>query len=118
MTYGVLLDNAMQAAELLAKQGVEATVLRMLTVSPLPVAQIVSALSETKHVLILEETGAGAGIREALAWELRREVPDCRIDGIDLGTQYVPHGSLKELYQSRGLDAESIAAYALEVREH
>ena len=53
----------------------------------------------------------GSGIREALAWELRKLCPDCRVDGVDLGADFVTHGSTKELYRHYGLDGESIANY-------
>ena len=115
VTYGTMLENAMAAAEVLSGQGIEATVLRLLTVSNLPAAQIAEKLSENHCVITIEEVCSGSGIREALAWELRRMCPDCRADGIDLGRDFVPHGSVKELYQHCGLDAQAIADYTKEV---
>ena len=115
VTYGSLLENAMAAAELLAEQGIEATVLRLLTVSDLPAAEVAGKLSEKHNVVIVEEVCNGSGIREALAWELNKLCPDCRIDGIDLGRDFVPHGSQKELYKHCGLDDASIAAFTREV---
>ena len=67
-----------------------------------------------KHAVVVEETAAGSGIREALAWDLSGLTPDCRVEGIDLGHEFVPHGSMKELYQRCGLDSGSIAAYVRE----
>ncbi len=115
VTYGTMLENAMAAAEVLSGQGIEATVLRLLTVSDLPAAQIAEKLSENHCVITIEEVCSGSGIREALAWELHRMCPDCRADGIDLGRDFVPHGSVKELYQHCGLDAQAIADYTKEV---
>lgn len=115
ITYGSTLQNALDAAEELAKQGIEATVLRLLTVCPIPSQQIASCLGQIQNAVIVEETAAGSGIREALAWDLERLCPDCRVDGIDLGHDFVPHGSLKELYERCGLDAGSIATYIREV---
>ena len=115
VTYGTMLENAMAAAEVLSSQGIEATVLRLLTVSDLPAAQIAEKLSENHCVITIEEVCSGSGIREALAWELHRMCPDCRADGIDLGRDFVPHGSVKELYQHCGLDAQAIADYTKEV---
>ena len=37
------------------------------------------------------------------------------IYGMDLGADFVPHGSMKELYKLCGLDADSIAGYTREV---
>ena len=115
ITYGTLLENVMQAAELLHDQHVEATVLRLTAVAPLPVKQIVNLLSENHHVVVVEETCTGSGIREALAWELHHAVSDIRVDGIDLGHRFIPHGEMNTLYTAYGLDAESVANYVQEV---
>ena len=115
VTYGRLLDNVLEAAELLSNQGVEATVLRLLSVSDLPSQQVQELLSDNHRVIVVEEVCSGSGIREALTWELDKRCPDCRVFGIDLGRNFVPHGSQKELYKHCGLDAQSIAAYTMEV---
>jgi 1-deoxy-D-xylulose-5-phosphate synthase len=115
VTYGSMLENALKAAELLSLQGVEATVLRLLTVSDLPAQQLVKCMPEKAPVVVLEEVAAGSGIREALAWELQKCGCDIRVEGLDLGREFVPHGSLKELYHHCGLDEVSIAAFTKEV---
>lgn len=114
VTYGTLLENVSQAAELLAQQGIQATVLRLQTVSPLPVDRIFAEMSENPYVVIVEEVCGGSGIREALAWELQHRNPACRVDGIDLGHRYLTHGNLSALYQYYGLDGGSIAKFVQE----
>ena len=115
ITYGSTLQTVLDAAEELEKQGVEATVLRLLSVCPIPSEQIAAYLQHRKLAVVIEETATGSGIREALAWDLAKLCPDCRVDGIDLGRDFVPHGTLKELYERCGLDAASIAAHTREV---
>ena len=115
VTYGSMLDNVLEAAELLAKQGVEATVLRLLTLSALPARQIAALLPENHRIVVAEEACTGSGIREALSWELNEICPDCRVYGVDLGADFVTHGSKKELYAHYGLDGESIAKFTREV---
>ena len=111
VTYGRTLDNVLEAARLLSAEGVEAGVLRLLTVSDLAAGEILEQLPESRRVVVVEEVCSGSGIREALAWELREKCPECRVWGLDLGADFVPHGSLKELYALCGLDPESIAAF-------
>lgn len=111
ITYGSLLDNVLSAAEMLAQQGIEATVLRLLFVSDLNGVQIRAMLPECNRVLVVEEVCSGSGIREALSWELK----GCQVEGIDLGPDFVTHGAQSKLYACCGLDAESIAAYTKEV---
>ena len=115
ITYGNVLQNAMGAAELLAEKGIEATVLRLLTVAPLPIEQILSSMSATPHVIVLEESCAESGIRQSLAWDLTHRNPSVIVDGIDLGHNYVTHGSVSRLYEHYGLDDKSVADFVLEV---
>lgn len=117
ITYGTMLDNVLAAADILHESGVEATVLRLLSLSPLPVDEILSLLSEEKYIVIAEEICNGSGIREALAWEISRRIPHCVIDGIDLGLQFVTHGNISQLYNHYGLDGKAISKFALEVRQ-
>ena len=115
ITYGSMLDNVLEAAEILAEQGIEATVLRLLTLSKVDGVQIVGEMPEVHHAVIVEEICNGSGIREHLGWELRKHCPDCHIDGVDLGTQFVTHGAQKKLYEHYGLDGKSIAVFTKEV---
>ena len=111
ITYGTMIEQVMDASELLSQNGIEATVLRLLTVAPLPVYHILTMMSEAPHVVVIEEAAGGCGIKEDLAWKLQHLKSDIKIDGIDLGCQYITHGDLMSLYQHYGLDAASIAAY-------
>ena len=115
VTYGSMLNNVMSAADILEKDGIEATVLRLLTVSDLDAEQILALMSENHRVIVVEEVCSGSGIREALAWQIHQIDPDCSLTGMDLGRSFVPHGSLNELYRHCGLDAASIAKYAKEM---
>ena len=68
-------------------------------------------MPESKKVVVIEETAARSGIKQALAWELRKACPDCRVFGIDLGAGFVPHGDQKQLYAYCGIDADSISQF-------
>ena len=118
VTYGTMLDNTMQAAQILSEQGIEATVLRLLTVAPVPVYHVLTMMSQTPHVVVIEEVASECGIRELLAWKLQHLCSEVRVDGIDLGNRYVTHGDIKSLYQHYKLDAQSIANFVQEVRSN
>ena len=111
ISYGTISNHIMEAAELLAKEGIEANVLRLLQVAPLPMDEIRAKLGESKHVIVVEEVCNGSGIGQALA-EL---LPDRTITTMDLGDKFVTHGDMKSLYKHYGLDAQSIADAAREV---
>ena len=109
LTYGSMLTNVLEAAEQLAQQGIEATVLRVMTLSDIVSEEIVKAMSRNKLLVVAEEVCTGSGIREALAWDMRKVCPECRVEGLDLGSDFVTHGNQKKLYESLGLDGKSIA---------
>lgn len=115
VTYGSLLGNALEAAELLSRQGVDTGVLRLLTVAPLPLQKVADALGAGTHVVVLEEVCRCSGVAQELAWQLRRLRPDCRVESLDLGHRYIPHGSMEDLYAYCRLDGRSVAEYVLEV---
>ena len=115
LTYGSMLENTLKAASLLTQEGIEVTVLRLQEVSQIPAAEILDAMSENRRILVVEEVCNGSGIREAISWEIRMLCPDCIVDGLDLGADFVPHGNQKLLYKHCGLDEASIARYVKEV---
>ena len=117
VTYGVLLENVMNAAELLAAEGVDVTVLRLLCLSPLPVAELSRKLPENAAVFVLEEVSGGCGICQELSCGLQEIRPDCKVRGVDLGKNYVNHGSMDRLYDHYGLSAEAIKAYVMEAQK-
>ena len=118
VTYGSLLDNVLEAAEQLSCQGIQAAVLRLLAPSHIPAEEILEKAASQGPVIVVEEVCSGSGIGQTLGWELGRLRPGIRVDVRDLGSQFVPHGSQKELYKYCGLDGASIAAFAKEVLAH
>jgi len=109
ITYGVLVDNVLQAADILAQKNIHVRVLRLLAVNPLPTQEILSYISDREKILIVEEACSGSGIHDALATELLQSAKNATIQYCDLGKEYVTHGNVDTLYQQYGLDGASIA---------
>ena len=115
VTYGAVTQNVMQAADLLQQRGISAKVLRLLTLSPLPISDIVREIGDCKTVVIVEEVCNGSGICQELSFHLHQDIPGVRVLGLDLGHNFVPHGALDRLYRHCGIDADAIANKTLEV---
>jgi 1-deoxy-D-xylulose-5-phosphate synthase len=115
VTYGVLTDNVLMAAQLLQKDGISCGVVRLLSVAPLPVQDLAEAVGACKNIFIVEECCTGCGIREELAWQLKDLLPNSHIFGMDLGGSFVRHGDINSLYAHYGLDGNSIAERIKEV---
>ena len=111
ITYGTMINAVLAAAEELKQRGISCTVLRLLELSALPAEEILRLMPESKTAVVIEETASGSGISQAIAWEMRKLCPQCRVSGIDLGRDFVPHGSQQRLYEYCGLDAASIAQF-------
>ena len=112
LTYGRTLENVLAAAQLLSTQGIEATVLRLLEVSNPKAEEILASMSAEKKLIVVEEVSRSCGIADSLAIALGE---GCLVKGMDLGADFVTHGSLDQLYTLCGLDGASIAAFTKEV---
>lgn len=110
ITYGTLVNNALAAANILAEQGIEVSVIRLAELSSVDFGCLESALDGVSEVVFAEE--ASAGIYDAVA---SRFGESHRFTCLDLGKEYVPHGSVAQLYNKYGLDAVSLAEKMKEV---
>lgn len=115
ITHGMLLNNAMDAAQILEKRGIRVSVVRLLCVSAEAINQVTAYTLPGKPVIIAEETCNGSGIGEKLACKISQRDAKCRISCLDLGSSFVPHGNLDVLYSHCGLNAEKIADHVEEV---
>ena len=115
---GVLVSRALDAAELLAAEGISARVLNMATVSPIDAAAIEAAARETGRIVTIEEHQVNGGMGSAVAEVVVRTHPvPMRILGVP--GIFAPTGSAQWLLKQFGLDADGIRDAALElVREN
>jgi len=115
ISYGTLINEVIEAAQILRKEGVCAEVLKLESIKPFDLDTIEVSVRKTKRLLVAEECLAiGCAGREIAALLRTRGllVPTCYCN---VGNDFVPHGSVKELYRLVGIDAESIAKTAKEV---
>ena len=106
---GKMLADALAAAELLAADGVDATVWDPRVIRPLDETMVADAARHGLVITIedgLRDGGAGAGIRDAVE-DLSA---DCRVRVLGIPTRYVPQGKPDEILAALGLDAAGIVA--------
>ena len=110
VSYGILINDALQAAELLAERGVSAAVIKLNRLDTPDFALIAASVQRTGRLICAEESAeAGAlGVR-ILADLAARGVP-VRPKLCNLGSGVVRHGSVPALRRLCGIDAEGIAA--------
>jgi len=114
MSAGVVLYEALRAAEDLAKLGISASVINVLNVKPIDVEAIVSIAKKTGRIVVVEEHMVFGGIGSAIAEVLAQKYPVLmRIIGAStFGRSAKSHEELLSYY---GLDGKSIAKTVLEV---
>jgi len=110
VTYGILVNNALAAANILAEQGIDISVIRLTDLSPIGLNNLKNALHGISDVVFAEE--ASSGIYHAIASQLGEKH---NFTCVDLGKEYVSHGSVAQLYEKYGLDAASLAEKVKEV---
>jgi len=110
---GTLVSRALDAAELLAADGVEATVVNATFVAPLDEATILRCAARTRRVVVAEEAtrrgGLGAAVAQLFA---TRDPMPMRMLAVDA---FAPTGSTAFLLEHFGLDAAHVAAAAREL---
>ncbi|HET7224638.1 MAG TPA: 1-deoxy-D-xylulose-5-phosphate synthase [Candidatus Eisenbacteria bacterium] len=112
---GTMVPPALAAAELLAAQGVSATVVNARFVAPLDERTVTGLAASVGRLVTLEENvpmgGFGSAVSECLD---RHELSGTPLLRIALPEAFVPHGKRDELLQQIGLDAPAIARRVLE----
>ena len=105
---GIMLSKAMQAAELLKKDGVSARVINMPCIKPLDDSLIVKAASETAGIVSCEDHSVIGGLGGAIA-ELLAEKKPAPMERVGLRDVFGSSGKPDELFKKFSMDAEAIA---------
>jgi 1-deoxy-D-xylulose-5-phosphate synthase len=114
LTYGTMINNVIEASEILEKAGISAAVLRLQSMKPLPVEAICKHIPKNGLLVVAEEANADTGIAAELAFEIGKLRRDISARKIDLGHEYVTHGAVDVLYEQHGLSAQRIADFVQE----
>lgn len=109
---GVVVSRALDAAEILAGQGVEARVLNMSTLKPIDRESVIRAARETQGIVTAEEGLTAGGLGGAVAEILATAHPaPMRMVGVpDI---FAPTGTAEYLLDHFGISAHGIAKAAL-----
>ena len=105
---GILVSAALEAAEMLAKDGVSAEVINIHTIKPIDREIIKKAAQTTGAIVTAEEHNVNCGLGSAVAEVLCEE---CPVPMLRVGTQDVfgKSGKPYELLEEYGLSAKNIA---------
>lgn len=106
MATGTVVHRALEAANLLAAQGIEARVVSIPTIKPIDRDAIVSAARETRGIVTIEEglvTGLGGAVSEVVT-----NAAPCRVESIGFQDAFAQTGSAEWLLDSIGASPTGI----------
>jgi 1-deoxy-D-xylulose-5-phosphate synthase len=110
LAYGSMVHPSLQAAEHLAKEKIEATVVNARFVKPLD-AQLLLAIAQTKRLIVtVEEAYLAGGFGSAILELLEENGLQDKVKVVRMGIpdRLVSHGDPKLLLAKYGLDADGI----------
>ena len=108
---GLLVAQALLAADTLARKGIEARVIDMHTIKPLDTAALERASHETGAFVVAEEHMHHGGLGSAVAQALVAGTP-APVEYVNLGDRYAESGKPDDLLDKYGLRAKNIVSAA------
>lgn len=113
LTHGALVNEVIAAADILEKKGVHAQVYKVNEISD----ALTNAFREQQAVLsgwcvVVEDVVESGSLGEWVAAHR-----DGRVDCLNTGDRFLPHGGVSDVYRHCGIDAEGIASFVIKNRK-
>ena len=105
---GLMVGSALDAADTLAAEGIDARVIDMHTVKPIDRAALEAAARETGALVVAEEHLAHGGLGSVVAMALA-EIHPVPIRYVNVGDQFGESGTPEGLLEKYGLTADRVA---------
>ncbi len=113
ISHGLMVAEAIKAADALSAEGISASVIDMHTIKPIDRDAIAKAAAKTKAIVVAEEhlVDGGLGVRVA---QVVSETNPCVMEFVGL-TTYAESGTPEEVLNKYGMNAASIVTAAKKV---
>ena len=116
---GTLVNELLDCADRLAADGIRAEVVKLNTITPLPLELVARSVKKTGRLLVAEEGAEMGGIGQRIAAGLLAAgIPVQGLALANTGRGFVTHGTIPQLRRLCGLDGESLYHRAWEVCGH
>lgn len=115
MACGLEIPQALQAAELLAQQGVSAAVINHHSIKPFDAKTVCEYAAKCKGVVSCEEHSVIGGLGDCVAEAMAEGGVGCRLRRVGIRDRFGKSGAPDALFREYGIDAQSIADTALEM---
>lgn len=113
LTHGVMVNEAIAAADILESKGVHAQIYKVNEIGN----RLADAFREREQELsgwcvVVEDVVESGSLGE---WVAAHQ--GGRVDRLNTGDRFLPHGGVNELYRHCGIDAEGIASFVIKNRK-
>ena len=105
---GLMVNEALEAAKLLAAEGVEISVINVHTIKPIDAACVTEYAEKCGNVVTVEEHSVIGGLGDAVADVLMGKV-NCKFRKIGINDQFGQSGKAADVLREYGLTADQIA---------
>lgn len=114
VAYGTMINETLEAAEMLEKEGISAEIIKINKIKPLDIEAIRASVSKTESVIIAEESCSSGTLSQEIIAKLHG-CSEFEYASLNLGEGIIKQGSIKELKSIYEIDAEAIAKRAKEI---
>lgn len=108
---GMMTPKALQAAEILAKEGIKARVIHMPTIKPIDKQAIVKASEDFGKIIAVENHSIIGGLGGAVS-EVLTELAPCLLRRLGFRDHFCESGDNETLFSKYGMNVENIVACA------
>ncbi|WP_275532871.1 1-deoxy-D-xylulose-5-phosphate synthase [Pseudoflavonifractor sp. An44] len=115
VAYGTMVDQVLQAAQLLEQRGHSVAVVKLNSIRPLDMGPIRRLCEQTGRLIVAEECNDSGCVGRTIISELALAGVPVKAALMNLGDQFVPQGSVAQLREMTGIDGAGICQKAMEV---
>lgn len=115
VTYGVNVNTALDAADILQERGISAEIIKLNYISPIDIDTVSASLRKTGRLLVLEECAEAGCVGERIAAYLAQNAMALKsLRLLNLGSRFIPQGSIDKLREMCGIDTSGVVRAAVE----
>ena len=114
--YGTLIETILETADRLLEKGIHAEVVKLNTITPIDLQTVFESVAKTGRLVVAEDCiDMGCVGRRIVSSLTDAGITPKTVLLQNLGTGFIPHGSVAQLRKLYSLDAESLSSKVEEV---
>lgn len=113
VTYGIMVNEAIKAADILAEKGIKTNIVKLNCLTGEIMPEIKKSIAKTGRMIVLEECIDNGCIGNRILSELYKDKVYLKyVKLLNVGNEFVKHGKRELLLKRLSLDGESVARIA------